>query len=104
MLFAAAETIATYFAFNETIASWLERQGLSASQEREMPTFLGVTTGAVDESERSFQLLSTAHATAGGINEQFLKYMVEPGLLAGISQGLGEILQRIRQHSSPKTG
>jgi len=103
---AATATIATYFAFNETIASWLERQGLSASQARDYVArlFLGVTTGAVDESERSFQLLSTAHATAGGINEQFLKYMVDHGLLLGISQGLGEILQRIRAHSSPKTG
>jgi hypothetical protein len=34
--------------------------------------FLGVTTGAVEASERSFQPLAATHATAGGINEQFL--------------------------------
>lgn len=32
---ATTATIASYFAFNETIASWLEQQGVSASQARD---------------------------------------------------------------------
>jgi pyrroline-5-carboxylate reductase len=76
---ATTATIASYFAFNEAIASWLERQSVPASQARDYIArlFLGVTTGAVEAPERSFQSLAATHATAGGINEQFLKHLVE---------------------------
>jgi pyrroline-5-carboxylate reductase len=94
---ATTETIASYFAFSETIASWLEQQGVRASQARDYIArlFLEVTTGAVEASERSFQSLAAAHATAGGINEQFLKHMVEHGLLTRISEALDAFLHRI---------
>ena len=94
---ATTATIASYFAFNETIASWLEQQGVPASQARDYIArlFLGVTTGAVEASERSFQSLAATHATAGGINEQFLKYLIEHGLLARVSEALDAVLRRI---------
>lgn len=94
---ATTATIATYYAFNETIASWLEKEGVPALQARDYVArlFLGVTTGAVEAPDRSFQSLSANHATTGGINEQFLKYMVERGLLTRVSEGLDEILHRI---------
>jgi pyrroline-5-carboxylate reductase len=98
---ATTATIAAYFAFNETIASWLERQGVSASQARDYIArlFLGVRTGALEPPERSFQSLAATHATAGGINEQFLKYLVEHGLLTRVSQDLDAVLHRIRVES-----
>jgi pyrroline-5-carboxylate reductase len=94
---AATATIATYFAFTETIASWLEQQGVPAAQARDYIArlFLGVTTGAVEASERSFQSLAATHATVGGINEQFLKYLVEHGLLTRVSEALDAVLRRI---------
>jgi pyrroline-5-carboxylate reductase len=94
---ATTATIASYFAFNETIASWLEQQGVPASQARDYIArlFLGVTTGAVEASERSFKSLAASHATAGGINEQFLKHLVGHGLLARVSEGLDAVLHRI---------
>jgi pyrroline-5-carboxylate reductase len=94
---ATTATIASYLAFNETIASWLEQQGVPALQARDYTArlFLGVTTGAVDASERSFQSLAATHATAGGINEQFLKHMVESGLLTRVSEALDAVLHRI---------
>jgi pyrroline-5-carboxylate reductase len=94
---ATTATIASYFAFNETIASWLEQQGVPASQARDYIArlFLGVTTGAVEASERSFQSLAATHATAGGINEQFLKHLVEHGLLTRVSEALDAVLHRI---------
>jgi pyrroline-5-carboxylate reductase len=97
-LFAATTaTIASYFAFNETIASWLEQQGVPATQARDYIArlFLGVTTGAVEASERSFQSLAAAHATAGGINELFLTNLVEHGLLTRVSEALDAVLHRI---------
>lgn len=94
---ATTATIASYFAFNETIASWLEQQGVPAWQARDYIArlFLGVTTGAVEASASSFQSLAATHATAGGINEQFLKHLVEHGLLTRVSEGLDAVLHRI---------
>ncbi|HKB97597.1 MAG TPA: pyrroline-5-carboxylate reductase [Terriglobales bacterium] len=98
---ATTATIASYFAFNESIASWLDKQGVPASQARDYIArlFLGVTTGAVEAPERSFQSLAATHATAGGINEQFLKHMVEHGLLTRVSEALDSILHRIGAES-----
>jgi len=98
---ATTATIASYFAFNETIASWLEQQGVAAPQARYYIArlFLGVTTGAVEAPERSFQSLAATHATAGGINEQFLKHLVEHGLLTRVSEALDAVLHRIGAES-----
>lgn len=94
---ATTATIASYLTFNETIASWLEQQGVPAPQAREYIArlFLGVATGAIEASERSFQSLADSHATAGGINEQFLKHMVQHGLLTRVSETLDAVLHRI---------
>jgi pyrroline-5-carboxylate reductase len=94
-------TIASYLAFNEAIASWLERQGIPAPLARDYVArlFLGVTTGAVEAPERSFQSLAATHATAGGINEQVLKHLVEHGLLTRVSEALDAVLRRIRAES-----
>ena len=98
---ATTATIASCFAFNETIASWLEQQGVPASQARDYIArlFLGVTTGAVDAPKRSFQSLAATHATAGGINEQFLKHLVEHRFLITVSEALDAVLHRIRTQS-----
>lgn len=98
---ATTATIASYFAFNETIASWLGQQGVPAGQARDYVArlFLGVTTGAVESCERSFQSLAATHATAGGINEQFLEHLVGHGVLARVSEGLDAVLRRIRVDS-----
>jgi pyrroline-5-carboxylate reductase len=98
---ATTATIAFYFAFSEGIASWLEQQGVPASQARDYIArlFFGVTTGAAEAPERSFQSLAATHATAGGINEQFLKHLVERGLLTRVSEALDAVLQRISAES-----
>ncbi len=98
---ATTATIAYYFAFNETVASWLEHQGIPASQARDYIArlFLGVTSGAVETPQRSFQSLAASHATAGGINEQFLKYLVEHGVLTRVSEALDAILLRVGAES-----
>jgi pyrroline-5-carboxylate reductase len=94
---ATTATIASYFKLNETIASWLEQQGVPAPQVRDYIArlFLGVTTSAVESRERSFRSLAATHATAGGINEQFLKYLVEHGILTRVSEALDAVFHRI---------
>jgi pyrroline-5-carboxylate reductase len=98
---ATTATIASYFAFNETIASWLEHQGIPASEARDYigRLFLGEATSAVEAAEHSFQSLAAAHTTAGGINEQFLKHLTEHGLLTKVSEGLDAVLRRIGMKS-----
>jgi pyrroline-5-carboxylate reductase len=94
---AATATIATHFAFANRIASWLERQGVAETKARDYIARLyqGVTMGAVDEPHRSFDSLASSHATSGGINEQFLKHVVECGFLTSISDGLDAVLDRL---------
>jgi pyrroline-5-carboxylate reductase len=96
-LCATTATIASFYAFNETIASWLERQSVPASLAREYVArlFFGVTSGAIDSPARSFKSLAATHATAGGINEQFLARLVAHGLLTGVSEALDAVLHRI---------
>ena len=98
---ATTATIASYLAFIERIASWLTQQGVRESQAREYIArlFLGVTTTPVDTAQCSFQSLAANHTTAGGINEQFLKHLVEHGLLTSISEALDAILHRISTES-----
>ena len=95
---ATTATIASYLELNETIASWLAKQGVSALQARDYiaQLFLGVATGAVESCDNSFQSLAAYHATAGGINEQFLKHLVEHGVFTRVSEGLDTVLHRIR--------
>jgi pyrroline-5-carboxylate reductase len=98
---ATTASIASYLAFTERIASWLAEQGIRESKAREYIArlFLGVTTTAVGTAEGSFQSLVTNHATVGGINEQFLKHLVQHGLLTSVSEALDAILQRISAES-----
>ena len=97
----ASATIATYYMLTETIATWLEQQGIPAPQARDYIArlFLGVTAGAVETSERDFQSLAATHATPGGLNEQVLKYLVEHGLLTRVSEALDAVLHRISGES-----
>jgi pyrroline-5-carboxylate reductase len=91
---ATTATIASYFAFIERIASWLAQQGIPESKARDYigRLFFGMTTTAVEAPERSFQSFAANHATAGGINEQFLKHLVERGLLTSVSEALDAVL------------
>jgi pyrroline-5-carboxylate reductase len=97
---AVTATIAAYFAFIERIGSWLAQHGIPESKARDhiARMFWGLTASAVDGPERSFQSLASNHATAGGINEQFLRYLIDHGLLTNVSEALDAVLSRI---SSP---
>jgi pyrroline-5-carboxylate reductase len=100
---ATTATIASYFAFVERIASWLAQQGIPESKARDYigRLFFGLTAAAVEAPERSFQSFAANHATAGGINEQFLKQLVERGLLTSVPEALDAVLHRI--NAQPQT-
>jgi pyrroline-5-carboxylate reductase len=79
----------------------LAQQGIPESKARDYigRLFFGLTTTAVEAPERSFQSFAANHATAGGINEQFLKHLVERGLLTSVSEALDAVLHRINAQS-----
>jgi len=97
----ATATIASYFAFGDTVASWLTRHGVSHPKARDYVAriFHGLVNAAVDAPERSLRSFADEHATRGGINEQVLNYLVERGVFEDLSQALDAVLHRIRSVS-----
>jgi len=95
---AATATIAASYSFLDVIASWLSRNGVPEPQAREYISrmFLGLASTAVEAPVETFHSLSGHHATVGGLNEQFLKHMVDTGLLESVSRGLDAVLHRIK--------
>jgi len=64
-----------------------------------------LTSGAIDSPAPNFKSLAAAHATAGGINEQFLERLVARGLLTGVSEAPDATLRRIgAERQSPDRG
>jgi len=100
-LCAATATIASYFAFADSITSWLVGQGVPRDTAGDYiaQMFWGLGNTAVDAPERSFQSLAGDHATRGGINEQVLTHLVERGVFETISEGLDAVMHRIKSAS-----
>jgi len=94
---AVTATIATYFAFANTTSTWLVRNGISEASARDYVArmMLGFTSAAVDAPEVGFQSLAREHATAGGINEQFLNHFLAAGLLEKVTHALDAVKERI---------
>jgi pyrroline-5-carboxylate reductase len=94
---AATATMASVYALMEKIAAWLAENGIPDQRAREYiaQVFCGMFCAAVDEPDRSFRSFAKAHATAGGINEQFLKHVTDSGLFDGIPDGLTAVMKRI---------
>jgi pyrroline-5-carboxylate reductase len=100
-LWAATATIASYFAFADSIASWLVGYGVPQGKAREYIAriFWALGNTAVDAPQRSFQSLAGDHATPGGINEQFLAHLAEHRTFEVVSDGLSAVMHRITSAS-----
>lgn len=98
---AATATIASVYALMDAVTCWLSSNGIPDAKGREYVArmFLGMASAASDAPEASFKSLAGAHATAGGINELFLQYLVERGLLTSVPEGLSLVMRRIRAAS-----
>src|ERR1700722_10629451 len=96
-LSAATATIAPYFAFADSIASWLTRHGVPGPRARDYVAriFRGLVDEAVDSPQRSLKSFADEHSTRGGINEQVLAYLVERDVFENISEALDTVLNRI---------
>lgn len=94
----ATGTISSYFAFLESISSWLTKQGVPDLQAREYMArvFQGSIHMHSREPQRSFQSFSEEHQTAGGINEQVLNYLRRQGVFDALPGALDAVFQRVR--------
>ena len=93
----ATATIASYFAFADAIASWLEGHGVPGPKACDYVSriFRGLVNPAVGAPERSLKSLADEYATRGGLNEQVLTYLAEHDVFKDLSQALDAVLRRI---------
>jgi pyrroline-5-carboxylate reductase len=96
-LTAATATMASYFGFAGSIASWLADKGLESTEARRYvgAIFGGLAATANGAMSTSFADLATAHSTPGGINEQLLLHLGDRNLFADMHDGLDKIQVRI---------
>lgn len=92
---AATATMASYFAFADTIARWMERGGIAADTAR---AFVSQMLGglAVTGPGRDFAELADEHQTHGGLNEQVVRLVAPDGSFASLASALDAVLVRLR--------
>ncbi|MFC7494986.1 MULTISPECIES: NAD(P)-binding domain-containing protein [unclassified Nocardioides] len=93
---AASATVAAHFRYLGTIADWLTARGIPQGEARRYvaDTFAALS-GELGEAEVDFADLAGAHATPGGLNEQFARDLGEAGVYDAVRAGLDAILARI---------
>jgi pyrroline-5-carboxylate reductase len=94
-LSASTATIAAHFAYLNTIAAWLESQEIPAPAATRYVAAMFAGLAAVTRSGQGFEQLARDHATAGGINEQFLNELEQGGTFEHVRLGLQRILERL---------
>lgn len=93
----ATSTMASYFAFADSITTWLVSEGLEEGKARDYIAYVfsGLADTAVEGPARSFGLLACEHATPGGLNEQVRRHLAERGLFDAVSEGLNAVMRRV---------
>lgn len=92
----ATATIASVFAFADSLASWLTAHGIERRSARDYAAHMISEVGEslLDAPERSIHAHIGEYATAGGINEQFLSHLREHGVFETVSEGMDSVLRR----------
>jgi pyrroline-5-carboxylate reductase len=92
---ASTATIAAHFAYLNTIAAWLESQGIPAPAATRYVASMFAGLAEATRSGERFEQLAREHATSGGINEQFLNGLEQCGTFEHVSLGLRRVLDRL---------
>jgi pyrroline-5-carboxylate reductase len=94
---ASTATIAAHFAYLNAIAAWLESQGVPEPAATRYVASIFAGLAEATASGDSFDQLARDHATAGGINEQFLDELERGGTFEHVRLGLDRILERLKR-------
>lgn len=98
---AATATMASYFAFADTVSEWMARQGVAGGSARRfvVDMFHGLDGTADADPEKSFATLADEHQTLGGLNEQVHRAITTDGRFVELDRALDAILDRVRGRS-----
>ncbi len=98
----ATSTMAAYFSFVGHIASWVARKGVPEEQAHEYIArmFAGLSDASLEESQRNFEDLATAHATPGGLNEQVMRDLTCRGVFDTLTEALDSVHRRATGQSA----
>lgn len=96
-LAAAGAVMGTYFGLLDTIARWLEKQGIPYEQGGAYmgQLFASLGPAAGDTGGRKFSELRDSYSTAGGLNEQVHRDFDRDGGTAALEKALDAVFRRI---------
>ena len=96
-LSAASSAVASYFAFADSIVSWLMQRGLPEVPARNYVSRMlpSLQEEAAHAPELGFRAMAAAHATPGGLNEQMLKHLETHGVFTTIHEALNHLMLRV---------
>jgi pyrroline-5-carboxylate reductase len=102
-LSASTATIAAHFAYLDTISRWLADRGIPhADASQYVAAVFGSLSGTLRGAGPSdFSKLADEYATAGGINEQFLRALHDSGTFDVVGRGLDEVAHRLGRIGIP---
>jgi pyrroline-5-carboxylate reductase len=95
---AATAVMASYFGFADTVASWMQRNGVTDTKAHAYVSQMlqGLAGAAPAAPGRSFAELAGEHQTRGGLNEQVLQSISTNGRFVALDRALDEVLARLR--------
>lgn len=93
----ASSAVASYFAFADSLASWLIARGLPPMRARDYVSRMlpSLQDEAAHAPELSFRAMAAAHATLGGLNEQMLKHLETEGVFDTINEAMDQLMLRV---------
>jgi pyrroline-5-carboxylate reductase len=93
---AASATVAAYFGYLGAIAGWLGSRGIPEDGARRyVAATFAALAGELGAPDPDFSALANAHATPGGLNEQFARDLGAAGVYDAVRAGLDAVLARI---------
>ena len=96
---AASATVAAYFGYLGAIAGWLGSRGIAEDDARRyVAATFAALAGELGAPDPDFTALANAHATPGGLNEQFARDLRVAGVYDEVRIGLDAVLARIAQN------
>jgi len=93
----ATSIMSSYFRFAETVAAWMQDEGVAAPKAHAFITQMlrGLAGASVASPQNSFATLTDEHQTPGGLNEQVLQSLTDAGVFKELDRALDDVLTRL---------
>jgi pyrroline-5-carboxylate reductase len=96
-LSASTATLAAHLAYLDTISRWLAERGIVAADATQYvaAVFGGLSESLLSAQPTDFGTLADEYATAGGLNEQFLRALRDANSFEVVERALDEVALRL---------